>query len=64
VTGGRGYSELIRLPIFGLYADDQLIATVRAGDIQEARVLFKRAGMKGGQVRQLSYTASDERERQ
>ena len=62
-VGRRGYSELIRLPIFGLYANDELVATVRAGDLREAQVLFKRSGLEGERVRRLSGKASGERKR-
>ena len=50
----RSYSRLVKLPAFGLYdADDKLVASVRAGSIQEAVQLFRDAGLKGHRVTRL-----------
>ena len=51
----RSYSGLMRLPAFGLYREDCLVATVRAKTAPDAREIFKRheLGQQGDRVRRI-----------
>lgn len=43
----RSYSGLMRQPAWLLYDGDELVASVRARSANEARELFKKAGLQG-----------------
>lgn len=50
----RSYSNLMRLPAWGLFdCHDQIVASIRAKDAWTARDLFMRYGYEGVRVKRL-----------
>lgn len=47
----RSYRGLSLMPAWLLYDGDKVVASVRAVKAEDARELFKRAGLKGTHVR-------------
>lgn len=47
----RSYTGLLRLPAWLLYDGDELVASCRAATADDARVVFKHAGLSGTHMR-------------
>jgi thioester reductase-like protein len=48
------YRRALQLPAWGLYASEQLVATVRADNAEAARQKFKKADMSGERVKKIA----------
>jgi hypothetical protein len=52
--GRRSYRKLMAWPVWGLYDDEGLRATIRAESAQAARVLFIGSALSGTRVRRIA----------
>jgi metallophosphoesterase superfamily enzyme len=49
----RSYGGLMKLPAWGLYVGDRLVASARAASAYDAQQLFRAHGLEGERVRRI-----------